>query len=174
MGHLMSTVNPQVVEELQSAGVWAPAGPALVEDGVAAAIGETITNMEPVRVQIHDEAPHHHVPGVGNMVVYHLRAGDSRNRRTKFPAIVMDGDAETGLLKLWVIVDDGDTWMQDNVPARAGSEPGWVLVDQPVAAPAPAPDSRDPLEYITHQLSQRVAALEAKRGPGRPKVAKDL
>lgn len=95
------------------------------------------------------------LPSLGHIVVYHLRTGDSRNRRVKFPAIVMDTDPDTRRLKLWVIVDDGDTWMQDNVPARAEPEPGW----EPVAEDQEYKFGRVK-DMVQRLLVERVAVLE--------------
>ena len=47
------------------------------------------------------------LPGIGEIVVYHMRAGHGRMGRTRFPAIVQDhGERDT--LSLTVIIDAGD------------------------------------------------------------------
>ena len=47
------------------------------------------------------------MPGVGELVIYHMRAGHGRNGKTFFPAIVQGhGDRDT--LMLTVIIDAGD------------------------------------------------------------------
>lgn len=168
---------------------WKPAGPLLTEESA-----EALPSANPIKPQ-----PDGAMPTIGHIVVYHLRDGDSRNRRIKFPAIVMDSDLETGTLKLWVIVDDGDTWMQDHVPARLAPEPGWELVALSSVAqtpeeiyreqrrsedflPLPDPDANvivnrwhtvEMLREHIEALESRLIALEAKRGPGRPAKPKD-
>lgn len=47
------------------------------------------------------------MPSVGEMVVYHMRAGYARSGRTTFPAIVQ-GQGDRGTLMLTVIIDAGD------------------------------------------------------------------
>lgn len=186
---------------------WKPAGPVLSGDEpLWKEHQEANGGLNPVALGIQPELANYPTPSIGNIVVYHLRAGDSRNMRAKFPAVVMDSFPATGKLKLWVIVDDGDTWMQDHVPAHAAPEPGWELVNngtdelslnvarlgdrvealekkmtaplimaEPISNEAQDEIDRrpghitwaDPGESIK-QLSDRIAALEAKRGPGRP------
>jgi hypothetical protein len=56
---------------------------------------------------IHPEPARPRLPGVGEMVVYHMRAGHGRNGKTFFPAVVQGhGDRDT--LMLTVIIDAGD------------------------------------------------------------------
>ena len=56
---------------------------------------------------IHPEPQRPRLPGVGEMVVYHMRAGYARNGRTTFPAIVQ-GHGDRGTLMLTVVIDAGD------------------------------------------------------------------
>jgi len=59
------------------------------------------------------------LPGVGELVVYHMRAGYARSGRTTFPAIVQGhGDRET--LMLTVIIDAQD-WPMSRWLKRSGS-----------------------------------------------------
>lgn len=112
---------------------WLPAGPAL--DPNAPPVGSEVP-LEALGVAAGEVTattarlgvPNDDLPSVAHMVVFHLREGEVRNRRTNFPAVVMESDRETRRLKLWVIVDDGDTWVQESVPELAGSEQGWVPV----------------------------------------------
>lgn len=160
MGHLLSTVNPQAAEDADSG--WKPAGPPLTE-----ASAEALPSAQKLKPR-----PDGAIPTIGHIVVYHLRDGDSRNRRIKFPAVVMDSDPETGTLKLWVIVDDGDTWMQDHVPARVAPEPGWELVNQGLTEPPVVDHGGLDLRpgHITWakqgetmaELIRRIEVLEAK------------
>ena len=56
---------------------------------------------------IHPDPAPSRLPGVGELVVYHMRAGYARSGRTTFPAIVQGhGDRDT--LMLTVIIDASD------------------------------------------------------------------
>lgn len=174
MGHLLSTVNPQAAEDADSG--WKPAGPPLRDDApksFAEAIDRGLTEVvrDSIKEEVLENSRPSSSPSIGHIVVYHLRNGDSRNRRIKFPAIVMDSDPETGTLKLWVIVDDGDTWMQDHVPAREAPEPGWELVNEP-----PAIYVNSPIAISLMRLGDRVEALEnhpAVSVPPLPTISRD-
>lgn len=150
---------------------WKPAGPALTDDLTV----DQLVNMpeSDFRALINDGP----IPSIGHLVVYHLRDGDSKNMRTKFPAIVLDANPKTGLLSLIIIVDAGDEWRQDRVPPHQAPEPGWELVKAGTIADInfliertfgahEAPETS--IMSMLADLQGRIEALEAKRGPGRP------
>lgn len=144
MGHLSSTMQRVATEEEATAGKddgWKPAGEPLLDQPSRDARSSTPDDTDEMQQRI--SAPAAYLPSIGQIVVFHLRSGDARNRRAKFPAIVMDDPEPDGRLRLWVIVDDGDTWMQEHVLPRCAPEAGWELVEAPV---------RD----------QRIATLEAE------------
>jgi hypothetical protein len=166
-GHLLKTINPEAAEEADSG--WRPAGPPLVED------------VETVPMGIHEGVPFEEVPvlalpSVGMDVVYHLRDGDARNMRTKFPAVVLDADSVTRTLSIVVTVDAGDLWRQDRVPQYAPPEAGWDWIGhirETAPAPGAAPKRGPDLMEMFTALSDRISLLEAKRGPGRPPKLRD-
>lgn len=120
------------------------------------------------------------LPSVGMDVVYHLRDGDARNMRTSFPAVVLSSDPETRTCSLVVTVDAGDLWRQDRVPQYAAPEAGWdwivqaavPIVDYTGAIGSPIGYGPE-LKAMIDALHERISALEAKRGPGRPPKSKD-
>jgi len=186
-GHLLKTINPEAAEEADNG--WKPAGPPLVED------------VEAIPMGIHEGVPFEEVPmlalpSVGMDVVYHLRDGDARNMRTKFPAVVLDADPVTSTLSIVVMVDAGDLWRQDRVPQYAPPEAGWGWVgsgrmnpqfvvpegvgDDDYTHPGDITWERQggtgdvaALQSTITSLEARIAALEAKRGPGRPPKLRD-
>lgn len=133
--------------------------------------------------------------GVGNRVVYHARAGMMRQGRTEFPADVLKQHPDDGSLDLYVIMEPEEIIMEQRVQFQSHNQPHhcWSVVkDQPGAAPLMVPPEgideadSDALaqpgavtylpsagsiaeihEHIAH-LTERIGALEAKRGPGRP------
>lgn len=162
MGHLQSTVKKMETDEAHAAydGGWESAGPPLAVEPTEAELAEALARGPGPIIQRHVDLPvsRETLPGIGHIVVYHLRKGDSRNRRWRFPAIVMDVDHDLGELKLWVIVDDGDTWMQDRVPARVAPEPGWERVERDVGA--------EQIIIGLTSLRKRIEALEEAREGG--------
>lgn len=183
-GHLLSTTARIEAEEAAArtgADGWVPAGPPLTEhlELMKEAEVELREATKITEFPLGTPAPRA-IPSIGNIVVYHLRTGDSRNRRVKFPAIVMDGDPATGALKLWVIVDDGDTWMQDNVPARVEPEPGWELVDRGSSEFAVSQPQVALFATVVEALTSRIGTLEdtvnalmTARKVGRPPKPKE-
>lgn len=198
-GHLLATVNPEAAAEADSG--WKPAGPPLTEDTgpieALTAKTEYETGMRSIPM---GEPSSFALPSVGMDVVYHLRDGDARNMRTKFPAVILSSDPETRTVSLVVMVDAGDLWRQDRVPQYAPPEAGWdwisgqgpmitgtryvaeltELVRQSnsgtlVAEVQPQDDFPDPnmVAKMLCDLAERVTALEAKRGPGRPAKPKE-
>lgn len=149
MSTMQSTIERIADEERKPDPVpgWQPAGPPLTDavDAMRAAEKEIreVTQIYDFPLGPH---PSQLIPSIGHMVVYHLRDGDSRNMRTKFPATVLDCDPTTGLLSLIITVDAGDEWRQDRVPSRVVPEPGWEPIIQESAL----------------KLAARVAALEAE------------
>lgn len=184
MGTMQSTLERIASEEAQAAAPadsgWKPAGPPLMAGGDM--VGDVEMSPGHIVSAPADVSRETSLPSVGHIVVYHLREGDSRNRRVKFPALVMDSDPELGL-RLWVVVDDGDTWTQERVQPRRGPEAGWELPESaPVYLPpgifsevlAQLETARAEIDRVTGisgDLLLRVEALEAKRPPGRPKKA---
>lgn len=170
----MSTMQSTVrrIDAEQAYDGWEPAGPVLVDGGsvedvtiaqadlptVDAVAQADLTPATDVRdgmrtaTEMRMGIASDELPLIAHLVVFHLREGESRNRRTKFPAIVMDVDAESRRLTLWVIVDDGDTWMQEHVPARVGPEQGWVPVAQP--------EGPNELSLTVARLGDRIGELE--------------
>lgn len=75
------------------------------------------------------------LPGVGEVVVYHMRQGHGRNGKTFFPAIVQ-GQGDRGTLALTVIIDAGDLCDESLVEERrVGTEfHCWERVDRPFHA----------------------------------------
>lgn len=194
-GHLLSTVNPEAAAEADSG--WKPAGPPLGEEAIGAWDG--IKSISEASMPMDGPRP---LPSVGMDVVYHLRDGDARNMRTSFPAVVLSSDPETRTCSLVVTVDAGDLWRQDRVPQYAAPEAGWDWIERdrppmmsPVWSDSPEPDMRPgaiqwvgamhgnpagaPIGYgpelkaMIDALHERISALEAKRGPGRPPKPKD-
>src|SRR5882757_4840354 len=143
-------------------GGWQPAGPVLTESETVMDMAKVerakefaerdlpdVPQAEWVTVKRLDDDT---LPSIGHLVVFHLREGDARSRRTNFPAIVMVSDAETRRLNLCVIVDAEDIWMQENVPARVGPEQGWVPVAQP--------EGPNELSLTVARLGDRIGELE--------------
>lgn len=149
MGHLLST-SQRVAREEESAKAyseysagagrepvasdgWQPAGPQLmaepsqdeIDDIRRQGIPGGIQYITDAQLGVADRPP---LPEVGHWVLFHLRAGDARNRRTKFPALVMDVDHERRQLELMVVVDANDTWMQERVTERVPNEQGWERI----------------------------------------------
>lgn len=93
------------------------------------------------------------LPGVGEMVVYHMRPGHGRNGKTFFPAIVQ-GHGDRGTLMLTVIIDAGDLCDESLVEERrVGTEfHCWERVDRPfpVAEDVPPDD----------EAHEKIASLE--------------
>lgn len=69
-------------------------------------------------------------PGTGDIVVFRPRAGERRQGRTEFPAMVMLAHRD-GTLDLLVIMDAGDQWTRERVKRATDAEPTncWVLRD---------------------------------------------
>lgn len=179
MSHLLATVNAEAAAQADSG--WQPGPVPVVEEAAPEQVAQPRSDLP--------------LPGVGNWVVYHLRTGDSRNRRTLFPALVMATNEEAGTLMLWVVVDDGDTWMRENVRARVEPEDGWELVQpmQPmqestVRLPGDrawdedwflrkvfgnntSPDTS--IMDLVMALETRLAVLESRPRPGRPPKLKE-
>lgn len=115
--------------------------------------------------------------GIGNPVVYHARAGYMRDKRTSFPALVMHQHDEDGSLDLLVFMEREDFAFEQRVAFRSHNQPHhcWTA---PEDAPSDAPPATwEPALAVKMMgfidgLIERVAALEAKRGPGRPPKAK--
>lgn len=112
--------------------------------------------------------------GVGSRVVYHARAGMMRQGRTAFPADVLK-QHEDGSLDLYVIMEPEEIIMEQRVAFQSHDQPHhcWSVVrDAPAERKDDAsegllgqvPAMRDAL----NQVFERLEALEAKRGPGRP------
>lgn len=115
--------------------------------------------------------------GVGSRVVYHARAGMMRQGRTSFPADVLKQHPDDGSLDLYVIMEPEEIIMEQRVAFQSHNQPHhcWSVVqDVPGEAVSlslatsggMAPDGI--LQALVGALTERVAALEAKRGPGRP------
>jgi len=102
---------------------------------------------------IHPEAAKPRLPGVGEIVVYHMRPGHGRNGKTFFPAIVQ-GQGDRGTLMLTVIIDAGDFNDESLVEERrVGTEfHCWERVDRPFAAPS---------EIVDVEARDRLMDLEA-------------
>lgn len=107
--------------------------------------------------------------GVGNMVVYHARAGYMRAGRTSFPAIVLD-QQKNGDLNLLVILEREDIATEEYVPFQSHNQPHhcWSIVDH-------VPQEKifhGALKWVTDQLLviseqrkqilERLDALEAQ------------
>lgn len=111
--------------------------------------------------------------GIGNPVVYHARAGHMRDKRTSFPALVMRQHDEDGTLDLLVFMEREDFAFEQRVAFQSHNQPHHCW-----AAPEDRPGPNITVNWghaITKlaeqnkELTERIAALEAKRGPGRPR-----
>lgn len=106
------------------------------------------------------------LPDIGETVVYIPRTGEVRAGKKRVPAIVMGRDLDNGLLDLVVIYDADDFLSVRRVPRHAGDDRGWELPEgrraTMFAVSANADDTR------LRSIEVRIAALEFKRGPGRP------
>lgn len=117
--------------------------------------------------------------GVGNIVVYHARAGYMRDRRTSFPALVFRQHEDDGSLDLLVFMEREDFATEEHVAFQSHNQPHhcWSVVEDvpsetpPMSADAGSVTWANAGETI-QQLIARVEALEAKRKPGRPAKAK--
>ena len=71
-------------------------------------MGHFLSTINPEAAEaIHPAPERPRLPGIGEIVVYHMRAGHGRSGRTRFPAIVQDhGERDT--LALTVVIDAGD------------------------------------------------------------------
>lgn len=106
------------------------------------------------------------MPKISETVVFHPRTGEYRAGKNEFAAIVT-GAHDDGTCDLVIFYDADDFIGQRNVPQRQnGQGLGWERAD--VAPQASTGDIEAAFgEIVT--LKERVAVLEAKRGPGRPK-----
>lgn len=120
-GHLLKTINPEAAAEADSG--WKPLPEAVdwTPNEMAAA-----NSYQGVPIREVESLP---LPSVGMDVVYHVRDGDARNMRTKFPAVILSADPETRTVSLVITVDAGDLWRQDHVPQYAPPEAGWDWIE---------------------------------------------
>ncbi len=152
MGHMLATMNPEAVREIE-----------------------------------HPTA----LPAVGATVVYCPRPGEVRAGKTRVPARVIKADVDNGLLDLVVIYEADDFLSRKSVPRRMGEDRGWepapgsadAVLDKLAAFKReiaevlfghhdkPAISFADQ-NIVVHErmadIEHRLAALEAKRPPGRP------
>lgn len=100
------------------------------------------------------------IPGVGESVGYHLRAGDYRARRNVFPALVAHvGD--DGRLDLVVFYEANDVINIENVAFHDGTEPGWMIpATQYRATDAAEPPAADLVQMFTN-LQETVDRLRS-------------
>lgn len=104
--------------------------------------------------------------GVGNMVVYHARAGYMRAGRTSFPAIVLD-QQKNGDLNLLVILEREDIATEEYVPFQSHNQPHhcWSLVE----LVEDSPDLVKRIEALEERaldvavLAERIHALESQQ-----------
>lgn len=118
--------------------------------------------------------------GIGNPVVYHARQGYMRDRRLSFPALVLRQNEDDGSLDLLVFMEREEFAFEQRVQFRGHNQPHhcWSAVEDVPAAGAPQvsgsmePDGTVQLFKTVKELTDRIAALETKRGPGRPAKSK--
>lgn len=67
------------------------------------------------------------LPGLGTMVVYHMRPNEMRAGRTAVPGMVMKVDADNMRLDLLLFYDHMDQMLVQSVPPRIGTDRGWEL-----------------------------------------------
>lgn len=104
--------------------------------------------------------------GVGNMVVYHARAGYMRAGRTSFPAIVLD-QQKNGDLNLLVILEREDIATEEYVPFQSHNQPHhcWSLVERIMADggfTVTLPATYSPSAPDLAPLMKRIEALETR------------
>lgn len=145
MGHMLATMNPEAAHEIE-----------------------------------HPTA----LPGVGSPVVYCPRPGQIRAGRSRVPAIVLKADGDNGLLDLVVIYDADDFLSVRDVPRRQGEDRGWEPASDSAGAVLEKLEAfkgelaevlfglnvKPEVDILTQlsDIRERLAILEAKRGPGRP------
>lgn len=125
--------------------------------------------------------------GVGNVVVYHARAGYMRDRRSDFPALVMRQHDDDGSLDLLVFMEREDFALEERVAFQSHNQPHhcWSVPTDPpgdaalpsdIATPdrvmAPINGSAEPvlrpMQDVLVEIMGRVQVLENRPKPGRP------
>jgi hypothetical protein len=163
MGHLLSSVNPEVAQRLQEegdAGVRKP----LITPSAAEAITDPAKPYAPAKplamVQPHEpEYTCDRIPPVGCVVTYHARPGQGRAGKTEFPSVVMHCD-EKGRAELAVIFSADDLAEFEKVPYRSETIPwpAWSFIPSPDVVDFASKFST--VLGIVERLNSRVEAQE--------------
>lgn len=101
------------------------------------------------------EAPVKAIPQTGEVVVYHPRPGEFRNRRVEFPAICMgESLREPGTVDLLIFYDREDSHIQENVRewTEESGTLGYTRVQQDSGAE----------RQMVISLSMRLTSLQAE------------
>jgi hypothetical protein len=119
-------------------------------------LGHLLQSINPEAAEAIRETPAApRVPDVGEIVIYHMRPGERRQGRTRFPALVQ-GEGQRGSLNLTVILEAGELRNETLVsPIGPGAEHHcWERPDDSHLAEA--------FRNVVASLHQRIGDLEGE------------